>query len=131
MTIQTNDDQPLSLAERKQHLLREGAKFRAEIVLCRGVVRSNMSGDSFTKGVLGRVAGTAFAMLTKKSSLFTVARLQTLAPLLMTGVSMLSKRRIPKPLLLGGALIAAASAAAYFSKRPKKFEPRKNHEPRR
>ncbi|QRX84273.1 hypothetical protein [Glaciimonas sp. PAMC28666] len=120
MQSESHAERKHSLAERKLQLLREGEMFRAEILLCRDGVRSHMPGGTFSKGLLGRVAGTAYALLAKQPGLFSVSRLQSLAPLLVTGVTILSKRPIRKSLFFGGILIAAASTAAYFSTRNKK-----------
>lgn len=121
MNSESHAERQQSLAERKQQLLREGEMFRAEILLCRDGVRSRMTGSAFTKGILGRFAGTAYAMLAKQPGLFSISRLQSLAPLLVTGFTILSKRPIRKSLFFGGILIAAASTAAYFSTRNKKI----------
>jgi drug/metabolite transporter (DMT)-like permease len=120
MTYQSNFDRNRSLAERKRRLLLEGAAFRAEMIRYRDVVRSNMNGESLTKNLLGRVAGKAFSMVAKHPGLFNASRLQSLAPLLVTGVSLLSKRSLRKSLVLGSILIAAVGAATYFSGRNNK-----------
>jgi hypothetical protein len=115
MTYQSNFDPNRTLAERKLRLLQEGAAFRAELIRCRDVVRSNMNGGSLTKSLFGRVVGMAYTMVAKHPGLFNRSRLQTLAPLLVTGVSLLSKRSLRKSLVVGSILIAAVSAATYFS----------------
>ena len=74
----------------------------------------------FLAGISLFVAGTAYAMLTKQSGLFSLSRLQSLAPILVTGASILSKRPIRKSLFVGGIVIAAATTAAYLSNRDKK-----------
>ncbi|MDY7546011.1 hypothetical protein QN360_10405 [Glaciimonas sp. CA11.2] len=120
MNSESHADRKRSLAQRKLQLLREGGAYRDEILRCRDGVRLNMSGGALSKGLLGRIAGTAYAMMTKQPSLFSLSRLQSLAPILVTGVSILSKRPIRKSLFVGGILIAAASTAAYLSNRDKK-----------
>lgn len=120
MNSETQADRKRSLAQRKLQLLREGGAYRAEILRCRDGVRSNISGSPLSKGMLGRIVGTAYTMMTKQSGLFSLSRLQSLAPILVTGVSILSKRPIRKSLFLGGIVIAAASTAAYLSNRDKK-----------
>ena len=120
MNSESHAERKRSLGQRKLQLLREGGAYRAEILRCRDGVRSNMSGGTLSKGLLGRIAGTAYAMVAKQPGLFSFSRLQSLAPILVTGVSILSKRPIRKSLLVGGILVAAASAAAYLSNREKK-----------
>jgi len=115
MTHQSNFDRDRSLAERKLRLLQEGAAFRAQMVSCRDVVRSSMNRESLIKNMFGRVAGIAYSMVAKQPAAFNVSRLRSLAPLLVTGVSLLSKRPIRKSLIIGSVLIAAIGAATYFS----------------
>ena len=120
MNPQSHLDRNRSLAERKRRLLQEGALFRAEMVRCRDVVKSNMNGGSLTKGLFGRVAGMAYSLVAKHPGLFSASRLQSLAPLLVTGVSLLSKRSLRKSLVVGSILIAAVGAANYLSGRKNK-----------
>ena len=120
MNSESHADRKRSLAQRKLQLLREGGAYRDEILRCRDGVRSHMPGGTLSKGLLGRIAGTAYAMVKKQPGLFSFSRLQSLAPILVTGVSILSKRPIRKSLFVGGILIAAASTAAYLSNRDKK-----------
>jgi drug/metabolite transporter (DMT)-like permease len=120
MTHQPNFDRKRSLAERKLRLLQEGAAFRAEMIRCRDIVRSSMNGGALTKNLFGRVAGIAYSMIAKHPGLFKASRLQSLAPLLVTGVSLLSKRSLRKSLVVGSVLIAAVGAATYFSGRNNK-----------
>jgi len=117
MTYQSNFDRDRSLAERKLRLLREGAVFRAQMISCRDVVRSSMNRESLVKNLFGRVAGVAYAMVAKQPGLFKASNLKSLAPLLVTGVSLLSKRTVRKSLIVGSVLIAAIGAAKYFSGR--------------
>ncbi|MGS0741819.1 hypothetical protein ACVBEF_08280 [Glaciimonas sp. GG7] len=126
MTNQSHADRKRSLAERKRYLLQEGATFRAEIIVYRNIVRSKMAGGSFTKNLFGRIAGMAYAMVSKKSGLgsglsglLSGARLPSLTPLLLTGVSLLSKGHVRKALITGSALIAALGVASYFSSKNK------------
>jgi hypothetical protein len=120
MTHQPNFDRNRSLAERKRQLLQEGAVFRAEMIRCRDVVSSNMNGGSLTQSLFGRVAGMVYSTIAKHPGLFNASRLQSLAPLLVTGVSLLSKRALRKSLIVGSILIGAVGAATYFSSRNNK-----------
>lgn len=120
MTHQSNFDRKRSLAERKLRLLQEGAAFRAEMIKSRDIVRSNMNGGALTQNLFGRVIGIAYSMIAKHPGLFKASRLRSLAPLLVTGVSLLSKRSVRKSLVVGSVLIAAVGAATYFSGRNNK-----------
>lgn len=120
MTNQSLAEQHRSRAERKRYLLEEGAIFRAEIIACRGVVRSRMSSGSISKNLFGRIAGMAYSMASKQSNLFSASRLQSLAPLLVTGVTLLSKRYVRKSLIVGSVVVAGLGAAAYFSSKNNK-----------
>ncbi|PUA17945.1 hypothetical protein [Glaciimonas sp. PCH181] len=120
MTNQSLAERKRSLAERKRYLLEEGAIFRAEIIACRGIVRSRMTGGSLSKNLFGRFANIAYSIASKQSGLFSAARLKSLAPILVTGVSLLSKRYIRKSLIVGSVLIAGIGAVTYLSNRNNK-----------
>ena len=79
-----------------------------------------MNGGALTKGLFGRVAGMAYSLVAKHPGLFNASRLESLAPLLVTGVTLLSKRSLRKSLVAGSILIAAVGAATYFSGRNNK-----------
>ncbi|AIY44061.1 hypothetical protein LT85_4903 [Collimonas arenae] len=112
-------DSHLSTAERKQKLLAEGAVFRAEMLHSRDIVRANLNSKSLATIVLGRVSGIASSLLGTSSAL-KASNLPAMLPLVVTGVSWLSKRCTRKPFLIGAAVIAAIGGAVFVSSRNSK-----------
>ncbi|MFC5473185.1 hypothetical protein [Paraherbaspirillum soli] len=105
-----------SPAERKRQLVQEGAAFRAEMINARNVVRASLNSRSLVTNLFGRVAGIASSLFDKPLNI-KPGNLQSLAPLLMAGVSLLSKRGARKTVLIGGGIIAAIAAATYMNSR--------------
>ncbi|MDB5765646.1 MAG: hypothetical protein JWQ61_460 [Collimonas fungivorans] len=112
-------DSNLSTAERKQKLLQEGAAFRADMLVSRDIVRTNLNSKSLATILLGRVTGIASSVFSNRGSMAS-SNLPAMLPLLLTGASWLSKRRTRKPLLIGAALLAAIGGAAYVNSRKSK-----------
>ncbi|WP_211470990.1 hypothetical protein [Collimonas humicola] len=112
-------DNHLSPAERKQKLLAEGAKFRAEMLHSRDIVRANLNTKSLATVLLGRASGIASSLFSTSRSL-KGSNLPAMLPLLVTGASWLSKRSTRKPLLIGAAVIAAIGGAIFVSSRNSK-----------
>lgn len=112
----------LSRAERKQMLLQEGAAFRAQMVISRDIVRHNLSAKSLTTHLMTRVTGMASSIFSKSANIKT-SNLPALIPLLVTGISLVSRRYGRKPLLLGGAVIAAIGAAICVSSKKSNTTP--------
>ena len=112
-------DGSLSTAERKQKLLLEGAAFRADMLVSRDIVRTNLNSKSLATILLGRMTGIASSVFSNRGNL-KGSNLPAMLPLLLTGASWLSKRRTRKPLLIGAALLAAIGGAAYVNSRKSK-----------
>jgi hypothetical protein len=95
-------------AERKKKLLADGALHRAKILIARADIAVGAQPAALTREAVSHFSATA------KDLLFTTLRTTAanparLSPLLMTGLSLLSKRAIRKPLMyvgLAGSLIA-------------------------
>jgi len=114
---QTDWKPDVPLEERKRKLLAEGALFRIGIMQARGTVRANLNAESLAKGALNRIVGAVSATFSGTLS-GKGGNLQSLSPLLIGGISLLSKRYLRKPLLYG-AVISAGGAFAYYLTRRK------------
>ncbi|AMP02297.1 hypothetical protein CAter282_4534 [Collimonas arenae] len=112
-------DGHLSTAERKQKLLQEGAEFRAAMVSSRDVVRTSLHSRSLLANLFGRITGAASSVFGKPGNIKT-ANLPALLPLLLSSASWIARRGTRKPLLVGGAALAAIGAAVYLSSRSSK-----------
>lgn len=119
----TNDGQRthLSLVQRKQQLIQEGTLCRAQVMYATNLIKNNLRGKSFVVRLTERVI--SFATSTFGGSLHSkVGHLQSIMPLLMTGISILSKRGIckPKSLLIGGVLAATVAVVTYWGSKVSK-----------
>lgn len=111
-----------SYAQRKKMLLVEGAIYRYEIMNARETVRSSLHATALAKSAIGHFTATASAAV---ENIFNLRNLQhgglkTLLPLVMTGVSLLSKRGLVRPVLKVTLILGAAVAAAYVVVRKKR-----------
>lgn len=109
----------ITLEERKRKLLAEGALFRVGIMQARGVVSANMSAESLARNMLGRVAGTLSSAFHGTFS-GKGSNLQSLSPLLISGLSLLARRSMRKPVLYGAIISASAVGAYYLARRRKR-----------
>jgi hypothetical protein len=89
----------------------------------RGAVRANLNAESLAKSAMRRVVGTVSAtvggLFSGKGGGINLQSLQSFSPLLIGGISLLSKRALRKPLFYGGIISIGAAAAYYLTrKRP-------------
>ncbi len=113
-----NDELPipskvLTVAQRKEKLIREGANFRAGMRSSIELVGNNLQTDTLARSIITQVTGTVYATA---GSLLRVkaANLQTLLPIVVSGVSFVLKARLLLPLLRATAVIGVVGAGAYF-----------------
>ncbi|MBO9536383.1 hypothetical protein [Herbaspirillum sp.] len=125
--MQADHDDGMTHEERKRKVLAQGTLYRQGILEAREVVRHNLNPESLAKGALSRAAHFAASFIGGGKAVRSIkslaagglggANLQSVAPLLITGVSLLSKRWLRKPLLYGGIITAVGGLAYYFSHR--------------
>ncbi|HZG19168.1 MAG TPA: hypothetical protein VE092_04050 [Herbaspirillum sp.] len=123
----TDQDHGMTHEERKRKVLAQGALYRLGVMEAREVVRENLSAESLAKGALSRVGHFAASLFGGGKAVQSIKslssgglgnlNLQTVTPLLMTGASLLSRRWLRKPLLMGGVIAAVGGLAYYFSQR--------------
>lgn len=106
---------PASVAERKKRLLADGALHRANILIARADISAGAQPAALTKDAIAHFSTTAKTLLleTARGALSNPAKL---SPLLMTGVSLLSKKAIRKPLIYAGVAGGAIAGVIYLSK---------------
>jgi len=109
------DEVPLQ--ERKRRLLAEGALFRIGIMEARSTVRANLNAESLAKGALNRIVGAVSSTFSGAFSAKGGGNLQSLSPLLIGGISLLSKRYLRKPLFYGSVISAGAAFAYYLTRK--------------
>lgn len=125
--MQTDQDQGMTHEERKRKVLAQGALYRLGVMEAREVVRENLSVESLAKGALSRAGHFAASLLGGGKAMRSIksiassglggVSLQSVTPLLVTGASLLSRRWLRKPLLMGGVLAAVGGLAYYLSQR--------------
>lgn len=103
----------LTVADRKKILVAQGALFRSEIIDAKEAARVSLHPDNLAKGALHRLmhaAVTAFASRTIPG----IAGLdwETILPLVISGVSVLSKTPARKKLMRGALVLGAAGVVA-------------------
>lgn len=103
----------LTEAERKKELIARGAAFRAGIVKSRDGIYASLRPETIARSAIGQVRATLLAAVTGRGDAApSDADLQAMLPLLISGISSLSKMRsLRKPLLRGAAIVGAACAA--------------------
>jgi hypothetical protein len=113
-----NDELPtsslvLTVAQRKEKLIREGANFRAGMRSSLELVSHNLQTDALARSILTQLTGTVYAAA---GTLLRVkgVNLQTLLPIVVSGVSFVLKARLLRPLLRTTAVIGVVGAGAYF-----------------
>jgi hypothetical protein len=117
-------NESLSVAERKQLLIAQGASHRLGITLGRTAVRTSLSAESLAKSAVSHVAMGAVAAF-KGGSMLRGANLQVLLPLAMRLVSTFSKSNLSKkakwikPVARGVAALGVVAAIARLVMRKK------------
>jgi hypothetical protein len=108
--------------DRKKQLIAQGAVYRAEVLLARQATEASLRPDSLARGILQQAAVMAIAMIRNRNVAgLPGMNLQTLLPIVMGGISALSKRKSLLKTIVRGAAIAgtAAGVAAIVSKKKK------------
>lgn len=108
---------------RKQELLAAGASYRRAISEAQQQVKSGLQVKSLARKTIGQLALTAVAAFkSRKSTGLMVSGARTLLPFLVSGISMLAKKKAVKPamrkVLVAGAVgtIVAVLAKKKFSR---------------
>ena len=111
-----------ALAQRKAQLVAQGAVYRSEIRGAERSVAADLNLGKLVRSVLGHAALMLYAAFKRRTetagaTLQTLQTLQTLLPLVVGGVSALSRRSLLKPalrlaLLMGTVALLAKGKAA-------------------
>jgi hypothetical protein len=108
-------------ADRKKQLIAQGALHRAEIVLAQQTTQDSLHPDSLARNALRHLAFFALSTFRKRNVSGFPVDIPTLLPLVMGGISALSKATpLVKKIAYGTAIAsAAAGMAVMFSKKKK------------
>lgn len=113
--------------DRKRQLIAQGAIYRAEVMLAKRDAEASLRPDTLARSVLHQVLGAALAAFRSGNvASLPGMNLQTLLPIVMGGISALSRRKSLLKAIVRGAAVAgtAASVVALVSrkKKPKQDE---------
>lgn len=121
----------LSPADRKKSLIEEGKVYRTKIKQARHDLHGSLSAGMIAQNAVDHVTTAAFGAF---NSVFSVEGLknggwQKLVPIVLSGVTALSRRRgMLKPVLKGGAVLAGLATVAVLVFRNKKVPKLVKHE---
>ncbi len=113
----------MSRADRKKQLITQGAIYRAEVLLAKQATAASLRPDSLGKAALHQMVMTAFSLFRKRNvSGVPGLKLQTVLPILMSGVSALSERKSWMKTVARSVVYAglAAGTVAFLSRRKEK-----------
>jgi hypothetical protein len=112
-----------SLAQQRKLLIAQGAKYRTGISESAKVLRANLHADVLARNAINHLVANASSAF---HNLFTSRRLTSdnfrrFLPFLLSGASLIVKRKaILKPVLVGAVALAAVGTAVYFLTRKKR-----------
>jgi hypothetical protein len=111
----------ISIEQRKKELIAQGVAFRARVIHAKNGVHAGLRPDTLSKDALHHIAMAVTAAFKNGSAArIAGANLSTVLPLVMTGISALSKRSLIKPVLRGVVVAGAAAAVAMLVFKKKK-----------
>ena len=119
MSNESENRSPVSLAKRKERLLREGAAYRAAIQQARTVVSHNMHADVLARSVVAQVKSNVYATLGNLVQL-KGSNLQKLLPVALTALSLARKTKLLFPLLRAGVVLGAIGVGVSLVARRKR-----------
>lgn len=127
MTTHHQEPEHESSAQRKERLLQQCKAYRVAIGQARTVVRDNLGADGIAKTAIGLVSARAQSAFSNFSDLLDLNsisgdKLRRLLPLVVSGVSLLTRRSVLRPILRGALLVGSAGTALYFFSRKKKTD---------
>jgi hypothetical protein len=116
MTNEARRNALLPVADRKKMLIAQGAVFRAQIMNAKEITHASLRPDSLARSALNHVGLAALAAIKGRSgpSGPSIAGIdvRSILPLLLSGISMLSKNSSLKPAMRGALAAGAVGIAA-------------------
>jgi len=108
--------------ERKRQLIAQGAIYRAEVMLAKQAARASLRSGTLARSILHQAVGAAISAFRGGSRPgLAGVNLQTLLPIIMGGISALSKRKsLLKTIARGAAVASAAAGVVVLVSRKKK-----------
>ncbi|HYD60359.1 MAG TPA: hypothetical protein VEC35_08390 [Noviherbaspirillum sp.] len=107
--------------DRKKQLIAQGAVYRAEVLLAKESAEASLRPDTLARSVLHQVTAAAIAAFRGGNGGLPGVNLQTLLPIVMGGISALSKRKsLLKTAMRGAAMAGTAAGVVALVSRWKK-----------
>lgn len=101
----------MNAAERKKHLIAQGAIYRAEVMLSKQALQASLQPDALARGALQQLTLGVMSVLGKRGGIPRLD-LQTVLPIAITALGALSKSKGMLKTLLRGVIVAGATAGA-------------------
>lgn len=120
--MKSNDEEnamPLSVAKRKERLLREAIGYRKAIQKARITVAHNLHADVFARSLVAQVKGSVFTTLGNLVRL-KGRNVQTLLPVALSVISYATKAKLLLPLLRVTVVLGVVGAGVGFIAQRKK-----------
>ena len=116
--------------DRKKQLIAQGAVYRAEVLLAKEFAEAGLRPDTLARSVLHQVAAAAIAAFRGGNGGVPGVNLHTLLPIVMGGISALSKRKSLLKIAVRGAAVAgtAAGVAAHVARWKKSKQARQEQD---
>lgn len=103
----------MNAAERKKHLIAQGAIYRAEVMLSKHALQASLQPDALARGALQQLTLGVMSVFGKRGSGGMPGfDLQTVLPIAITAFGALSKSKGLLKTLLRGVAVAGATAGA-------------------
>ena len=115
--------QPNALAQHKAQLVAQGAAYRSSVKAAQHAIKADLTVGELTRSALSHVASAAYAALKSRTGIAGI-NVQTLLPLVIGGVSALSKRSLLKPALRVALLLGAVATVVAVVAKNKKAKQR-------
>ena len=125
MTTDHREPEHESSAQRKERLLQQCKAYRAAIGQARVVVRDNLGADGIAKTALGLVSTRAQSAFTNFADMLDFKHISSdklRRLLVVSGVSLLTRRSVLRPILRGALVLGSAGTALYFLSKKKKTD---------
>ena len=110
--------------DRKKQLIAQGAVYRAEVLLAREAAEASLRPDTLARSIMHQAAVAVLAAFRGgKDAGLPGVNLQTLLPIVMGGISALSKRKaLLKTIVRGTALAGTAAGVVALVAKKKKVK---------
>lgn len=110
---ESEDAMPLSVAKRKERLLREAAMYRAAVQKARVSIGHNLHANVFARSLVAQVKGSVFSTLGSLVQL-KGRNVQTLLPIALSIISFATKAKMLVPLLRIAVVLGVVGAGVGF-----------------